>query len=461
MGKKGKKIEKKPEVAKSGKNLFRVNRSIKTISKSSMMLLCAHDEKQFMRDVCHNIVETGGFRLAWIGFAENDKKKSVRPMAQYGFEEGYLDGINLTWADEDIGHGPTGTCIRTGKPVISKNILKDPAMAPWRESAVKRGYASSASLPLYHEKGKAIGALMVYATEPDAFDGEELELLMELAADAAYGITMIRMKKEHDAAVNELKNSYEKLKEVDSLKSGFISMVSHELRTPLTIIKGFNSFLMKDSSGTLNEIQRNFVNVIDLNVARLGRIINDMVDISIIESGKFTIEKKPHDIISVLSEAMYAMQGIARENEVSLEKDFRLKSAVFQMDKGRIQQAISNLIINAVRFSPKGGIVSVSFDRADKNRLPVNIRKKMAEKLVYYSLCVTDNGAGIEKANLEIIFERFFKVDKTAYNRHHGVGLGLSITKNIIEAHDGFIWAESEGLGKGARIYVVLPAQEK
>jgi two-component system sensor histidine kinase VicK len=85
----------------------------------------------------------------------------------------------------------------------------------------------------------------------------------------------------------------------------------------------------------------------------------------------------------------------------------------------------------------------------------------MAEKLVYYSLCVTDNGAGIEKANLEIIFERFFKVDKTAYNRHHGVGLGLSITKNIIEAHDGFIWAESEGLGKGARIYVVLPAQEK
>jgi signal transduction histidine kinase len=458
MEKNEEKTEKKPAEAKSGENLFLVNRVLKTISKSNKMLLSAHDEKQFMQDVCRNIVETGGYRLAWIGFAENDKKKSVRPMAQYGFEECYLDGINITWADEDTGRGPTGTCIRTGKPVVSNNILNDPALAPWRENAVKRGYASSAAFPLYYEEEKVIGALMVYSGEPDAFDGEDLELLMELADDAAYGIKMIRMKKEHDAAINELKNSYEKLKEVDRLKSGFISMVSHELRTPLTIIKGFNSFLMKDSSGTLNEIQRNFVNVIDLNVSRLGGIINDMVDIAIIESGKFTIDKKPQDFISVLSEAMYAMQGIARENEVALEKDFRLKSAVFQMDKARIQQAISNLIVNAVRFSPKGGIVSVSFDRADKYRLPVNIREKMAENRVYYSLCVTDDGAGIEKENLEKIFERFFKVDKTGYSRHHGVGLGLSITKNIIEAHNGLIWAESEGMGKGSRICAVLPA---
>jgi hypothetical protein len=126
MGKKGKKIEKKPEVAKSGKNLFRVNRTIKTISKSSKMLLCAHDEKQFMRDVCHNIVETGGFRLAWIGFAENDKKKSVRPMAQYGFEEGYLDGINLTWADEDIGHGADRNLHPDGEAGYIKEHTKGP-----------------------------------------------------------------------------------------------------------------------------------------------------------------------------------------------------------------------------------------------------------------------------------------------------------------------------------------------
>jgi len=200
------------KILESEKILSRNNRALKVLNKSNQLLLHADNEVLFLQDVCRNIVETGGYKLSWIGFAENDGKKTVRPVAQYGYEEGYLETVNITWADEERGRGPTGTCIRTGLPSVSNDILNDPDFMPWRENALKRGYASSVGLPLFLENGNVIGAIMVYAKEPDAFIEEELVLLTELAGNAAYGIIMLRIRKAYDAAVSELRKSEERLR---------------------------------------------------------------------------------------------------------------------------------------------------------------------------------------------------------------------------------------------------------
>jgi len=177
------------------KALHRVNRALRVLSNCNEVLIHASDELGFMNEACRILVEDGGYRFAWVGFAERDQDKTVRPVAQKGFEDGYLEAANITWADTERGRGPTGKAIRTKKPSIVRNILQDPDFAPWREAASERGYASSIALPFIAEN-RSIGALNIYANEPDAFDAEEVHLLSNLALDLTYGLMSLRAKAE-------------------------------------------------------------------------------------------------------------------------------------------------------------------------------------------------------------------------------------------------------------------------
>jgi len=176
--------------------LCRVNRALKALSECNGAMVRAGDETELLNNICHIIVDVGGYHLAWVGFAETDETKNVRTVAQKGYEAGYLESVNITWADTPHGRGPTGTAIRTGRPCVVRNVLTDPNFAPWREEANKRGYASVIGLPLIVDR-QPIGALTIYAREPDAFDGDEVKLLTDLADDLAYGIIALRTRTEH------------------------------------------------------------------------------------------------------------------------------------------------------------------------------------------------------------------------------------------------------------------------
>ncbi|MGJ0516180.1 MAG: bifunctional diguanylate cyclase/phosphodiesterase [Methylomicrobium sp.] len=181
----------------------RLNRALKLLSDCNMALVRAEEEDSLLSEICRLIVERGGYLLAWVGFAEHDDAKTVRPVAQVGFEEGYLDSAKITWADTERGRGPTGTAIRTGCTDINQNYLEDPRMAPWQEAALKRGYQSSIALPLIGNKG-VLGALTLYSPDPYAFSPEEVQLLEELAGDLAYGIETLRTRAEHKLAEEKL-----------------------------------------------------------------------------------------------------------------------------------------------------------------------------------------------------------------------------------------------------------------
>ena len=186
--------------------LQKVNRALRLISLCNQELVHATDEAALLQAVCRLAVEQGGHRMAWVGFAEQDEAKSVRPVAQAGFEKDYLEAMNLTWADAERGRGPTGTAIRTGKPALIRDFSTDPAVAFWRAEASQRGYASSIALPIITE-GRCIGALMMYAAKPDAFDPEEIELLNEMAGDLAYGIGALRHRAERKKAMEAVRES--------------------------------------------------------------------------------------------------------------------------------------------------------------------------------------------------------------------------------------------------------------
>ena len=171
---------------------LKLNRMLRALSDCNQVMLRAQDEGQLMAEVCRIIVNDCGYALAWIGLAEHNPKKTVRPVASAGFESGYLETLKITWADTRRGQGPTGIAIRTGEVALCRNILTDPQFAPWREEALKRGYASSMALPL-SDGGRAFGALMIYSQQADPFSEDEVRLLSELASDLAYGISSRRL----------------------------------------------------------------------------------------------------------------------------------------------------------------------------------------------------------------------------------------------------------------------------
>jgi len=195
------------------RTLVKTVRALRTLSHSNGALVHATTAEGLFEEMCRVIVEVGGYRMAWIGLAENDAGKTVRAMAHAGHEAGYLDLAKISWADDARGWGPTGTAVRTGTVQINRNFASDPRMELWRAEALSRGYASSIALPLAEPK-RTFGALTIYAPEPDAFGTEEVQLLTELAADLSYGVIALRTRADREAGLQRLERAMEETVEV-------------------------------------------------------------------------------------------------------------------------------------------------------------------------------------------------------------------------------------------------------
>src|ERR1035437_10045810 len=262
---------------------------------------------------------------------------------------------------------------------------------------------------------------------------------------------------EKEKALREIETSYNDIKEVNRLKSQFISVVSHELRTPLTVIKGYSTFLFKETAGTLNEQQKDFVGIIERNSSRLEHIIGEMTDISRIESGILSIEKQPQNIKEMMDSCVKDIGRIASKQVISLTSDIEPENLVMNIDRARMEQAIINLLNNSIKFTPCGGKVKIIVKFPYKGILPDNDIIKHGGEKDYALITVSDTGSGIEKKNIEKVFEKFFQAEEHTVRRFQGMGLGLNIAKNIINGHGGIIWVESEGRDKGATFYILLP----
>ena len=193
------------------KALWQTNRALRVLNESNQALVRIDDEPGLLREICRIIVETGQYRMAWVGFAENDADKSVRPVAKWGDDAGYLSEIKVTWKERWGRLGPAAYAIRHGKPYVVRNTESDPVFTPWRDAALARGFASLIALPLFAPSGP-IGILGLYASEPDTFDDAEVQLLDGLARNLAYGIVALRTRDEHARAMIAIRESEERFR---------------------------------------------------------------------------------------------------------------------------------------------------------------------------------------------------------------------------------------------------------
>ena len=241
----------------------------------------------------------------------------------------------------------------------------------------------------------------------------------------------------------DLKKSYEKLKELDVLKTRFLSTTSHELRTPMTPMKIQLELLLDNHFGKLSEKQKQSLEMVLRNTKHLDKLIADILDISRIQAGRLKFELKKVQVAECIKKSIENLKMLADQKNIIITSKIT-ELPELTLDKDRIIQVLNNLIKNAIKFTPAKGKIIVEAEKQKDNVL----------------VKVKDTGIGMSEENLKGIFEPFFQIDSSYKREYEGTGLGLAISKGIVEQHRGNIWAKSE-IKKGSTFYFTLPLTVK
>jgi PAS domain S-box-containing protein len=241
---------------------------------------------------------------------------------------------------------------------------------------------------------------------------------------------------------NIITKQLETLQEIDLQKDEFFSMISHELKTPLVPINGYLDLIVAEKYGAINENIKSKLEIIRSNSSILLNMISDLLDAQKMELGKLKFDKEMHNLHEIANETISNLHPALERKGISIIPDLQVNVSCY-CDKMRISQVLTNTITNAMKYSENGDKIHITLSKNGS----------------YAKIVIKDHGIGIDSKKLDKIFVKFYQVDNTFTRETGGTGLGLAICRGIVENHNGKIWAESDGRGKGAEIHVLLPLE--
>ena len=320
---------------------------------------------------------------------------------------------------------------RTEEPIIVADTTDSDIFLPYPLLPDTR---SEMAIPMIVAE-QLIGIFDVEANIPNRFSQDDVRTYNTLASQTAVALQNAQLYEEQVQTV-------ERLRELEKLKSSFLANMSHELRTPLNSISGFTQVMLEGIDGELTEYMEDDLKLIEKNAKHLLTLINEMLDMAKIEAGKVTISIEQVELRALLEEIIKITQSLATTKGISLKLESDIpKEMMVMLDGMRIQQVMLNLIGNAVKFTEDGG-VTIDASVSDEK---ITIR-------------VIDTGLGIPSDKLEVVFEAFSQVETSTTRKVGGTGLGLPISRHLVEMHEGRLWAESSGIdGEGSAFIVELP----
>ncbi|EKE03896.1 MAG: Sensor protein [uncultured bacterium] len=301
------------------------------------------------------------------------------------------------------------------------------------------------------------GIILLIKEQENFFSSEDLKITETFTSSAAYSVKdaelsnvfkmQLKILKENvierTKALEVIKEQNLKILEADKMKNEFLANISHELRTPLNAIIGFSEALKLKIFGTLNDKQEEYIDDIHTSGIHLLGMINDLLDLSKIEAKEMQIYKKEFAVYPAISEVLNVIRAIADKRKISIEVLCEDKNIEIYADCRKFQQILYNLLSNAVKFSPESGKIEININKDDN----------------YVKIYVKDDGIGIDPKYHDKIFHKFQQVDNSYARRQGSTGLGLTITKELVEMHDGKIWVDSKA-DKGATFYFTIPLEK-
>ncbi len=291
-----------------------------------------------------------------------------------------------------------------------------------------------ALIPLRTNKGLRALILLDRRLTGESIINPDLEQLDWFATQGALALQNAEL-------IGDLESAYKELKAVDQLKSNFLSTISHELRTPLTAITGFVDLVLKERVGPISENQRGLLERVARNTGHLNNMVTDLIEIAEIEAeGMRDLRMEPVDPLHVLFATFPRLENRRRDQHVSIEPIFEESVPMIQCDERALERIFFHLLDNAMKFSPVEGEVQVEFRRTNSQ----------------LRIAICDHGVGIPPDKLQSIFEQFFQVDNSLTRGHEGLGLGLAVTRMLVQATHGEIEVEST-MGKGSTFTVTFP----
>jgi signal transduction histidine kinase/AraC-like DNA-binding protein len=337
--------------------------------------------------------------------------------------------------DYHIGQNITGWVLLSKKPLLIEDLSEDTRFKPTEEE--KRDIHSVLCVPIWFE-GEIIGVMMlINKKEGKYFTNDDLTLFSIISVQAGQLIKNLELQKE---TFQERKET-EKLQELDKIKTNFFTNVSHEFRTPLTLIMGPAKQILESTED--NRIKEK-AEIIFKSSKKLNRLVNQLLDLSRIEAGQMKLSVGRQNLIPVIKEVMSSFQSFAERKSISFRFNPSVKRLFIYIDRDKVERIINNLLSNAFKFTPEGGRIELSLTSDQR----------------YANIRVCDSGIGIPKEKISKIFDRFYQVDGIHKREQEGTGIGLALSKDLIELHKGRIKVESAE-GKGTAFSISLPLEKK
>ncbi len=436
------------------------------LNSLAQRLNASSDLDEMLRMVLHEAMSLVQMPAASVSLY-NQERKELSLVVSSGFSEAF--DRQPPWPVRP--GGLTEQILRSRKPFAVENVHDPDAGFTRNEVLAREGVESLVAVPLVLDD-TTVGILYVDDFKPRSFDKEQLRLLSLLAGQAAHSIQkerMIRELRESKEAMDklneelesrimartrDLRQANEELVRASQAKSQFISNMSHELRTPLTSINGFSELLIDELFGPINDQQRSYLENILSSGRHLLDLINGILDMAKIESGRMGLDLDRLDVSRVIDDVAQVLQGFANKASVTLDFHVDDDVPVMLIDRTKFKQILYNICSNAIKFSPEGGVVRV---RASVGTMPAVGNEREGMRALHIE--VQDEGIGIAAKDIDRIFNPFEQVEGDHARRFEGTGLGLSLTKRLVELHGGTIGVTSE-LGKGSCFYYSLPIEE-
>jgi signal transduction histidine kinase len=361
---------------------------------------------------------------------KEDGSRGLRFLAN----QGYAEELISTYEEElwPLEQGVIGRVARTGVPELVRDVASDPdyfVMVP--------GIVAELTVPIRREE-QIVGIITLESFQEDRLDQEALALVTRLADHAAIAIENARL--------------FEQVRHANDAKTEFISFVSHELKQPMTSIRGYADLLGKGMAGELSDMQHSFLDTIQSNVDRMGSLVSELLDVSRIESGRVRLDLGDVSLGEVIEDVLRTTRGQIEAKRQELEVDVSPDLPLVWGDRSRLTQVLTNLVSNAFKYTPDGGQITVCARRYANG--------KDAGGEGEFVLCsVADTGVGITSQDQERLFTKYFRADDPVVRSVPGTGLGLVITKSLVELHGGEIWVESE-VNEGSTFSFTVPVAQ-